>query len=325
MKKKTLHPITAARAVLSSEIAALTSAKGKLGSSFEKAISFLTASRGKVIFCGLGKSGLIAKKIAATFTSTGTQAIAIHPIDCLHGDLGMLSADDVVVFVSRSGTSHELLDLVPHFRRFGVPLLGIMESRTCLLGKECDSVLETGHVKEACPFNLAPTSSSTAALALGDALAVVLLKVKGFRKEDFALLHQAGALGRRLQLRVGDLMTVGEAVPQVKRQTSIQNAILEMTSKGLGMTTVVNPNKRPIGIVTDGDLRRLFQKKNYDLNVPVHKILQGRPKHISPDMLAAQALAIMETHSITSLICVDTSKKLAGVLHIHQLLKAGVV
>ncbi len=320
---KSFSALGEARRILLLESAAIQSVRKRLGSSFENAVELLLQVKGKVIFSGVGKSGLVARKISATFSSTGTPAIYLHPVDCLHGDIGVLSKEDAAVLISRGGHTQELLALIPSFRRFGVPVVGIVSSARSLLGKACDSVIEIGVLREACPFNLAPTASATATMALGDALAIVLLRKKGFGRDDFALLHQGGSLGRRLQLRVRDLMAAGDAVPRVRPNDPLREAILVMTSRNLGMTTVVEKG-RLAGILTDGDLRRILQKERYDLDAPVQRVMTRNPKTIIPDMLAAQALALMERFEITSLVCLE-NRKVVGVVHIHEILKAGVV
>lgn len=297
----------------------------RIGAAFEAAVDLLLRTKGKVILSGVGKSGIVARKIAATLSSTGTPAIYLHPVDCLHGDLGALSSKDVALLLSRGGKSDELLQLIPNFRRFQVPMIGVMASRRSDLGKACDVVLEMGNIQEACPFNLAPTSTTTAMMALGDALAIVLLRKKGFRREDFAVLHQAGALGRRLQLRVSDLMYTDRQLPKVLPSQALQEAILTMTSKNLGMTTVVDTKGRLLGVLTDGDLRRAFQKRKSPLSSPVSSVMSAKPKTVGPDTLAAHALALMEEHEITTLVCVSAGKRVEGVVHIHDIVKAGVV
>jgi arabinose-5-phosphate isomerase len=324
-KTETLQPLLIARQVISSEMKAIRDMSGRMGKSFENAAACLLKIKGKVIFSGVGKSGIIARKIAATFSSTGSPAIYLHPVDCLHGDLGVLTSDDAAIFISRSGNTEELLNLIPGFRRFNIPIICICGSRRSPLAKACDFVLELGPIEEACPFNLAPTSSTTATVVLGDALSIVLLKMKGFRKEDYALLHQAGTLGRRLQLRVADLMATGDFVPRVHKNESLRNAILSMTSKKLGMTTVVNESAKLIGILTDGDLRRILQNETCNLETPVYKLMTPHPKTVTKNTLAAQALTTMEQYEITSLVAVDENRKIDGVIHIHEIIKAGVV
>lgn len=320
----TFSALSEARRVLTLESAAIDAVAERLGSSFERAVDLLFQVKGKVLFTGVGKSGLVARKISATFSSTGTPAMYLHPVDCMHGDLGVLSNHDAAVVISRSGHTEELVEIVPSLRRFGVPVIGVMASARSRLGRSCDVVIETGTLREACPFNLAPTASTTATMAVGDALAIVLLRLKGFGKEDFALLHQGGALGRRLHLRVSDLMVTGEALPRVGLRDSLRDAIVTMTSKkNLGMTTVVGKG-RLVGILTDGDLRRILQKGHVDLQTPVERVMSRTPKTTTPETLAAHALAIMEKFEITSLVVVK-GKKPVGVVQLNEILKAGVV
>lgn len=324
-KKDAIEPVLAAKQVFASEIKAIQALSQNLGKSFENVVHCLLQVKGKVIFSGVGKSGLVARKIAATLSSTGTPSVYLHPVDCMHGDLGILTSEDAAILISRSGNTEELLNMIPGFRRFNVPIISICSNRRSSLGRASDFVLELGTIAEACPYNLTPTSSTTATMVLGDALAVVLLKMKGFKKEDYALLHQSGSLGRRLLLRVSDLMAAGDSIPVVSKNESLRNAILTMTSKNLGMTTVVDDKNKLIGILTDGDLRRILQGEACNLETATYKLMTTRPKTVTKETLAAQALAYMEQYEITSLVVVDKNNKVEGVIHIHDIIKAGVV
>ncbi|MGH7377553.1 MAG: KpsF/GutQ family sugar-phosphate isomerase, partial [Candidatus Methylomirabilales bacterium] len=285
----------------------------------------LHACRGRVVLTGMGKSGYIAQKIAATFSSTGTPALFLHPAEGVHGDLGMIVRGDVVVAISKSGETEELVSILPHIRRFGVPLVSLVGNPQSTLARESDVALDVSVKEEACPLNPAPTASTTAALAMGDALAVALLEQRGFREEDFALLHPGGSLGRRLLLRVRDLMHTGKALPLVREEATMREAILEISGKRLGMTAVVDAAGLLTGIVTDGDLRRALQKLPDLLTRRVADCMTHNPKTISRDELAARAVQVMEHYSITSLLVVGEEGRPEGVLHLHDLLKAGVV
>lgn len=315
-----------AKRVLQIEAEAVASLIGRLDDRFIQAVELLYACRGRVVLTGMGKSGFVAKKIAATFASTGTPALFLHPAEGVHGDLGMVVRGDVVVAVSNSGETPELIELLPYMKRFGVKLISLVGDPSSMLAKESDVFLDVGVKEEACPLNLAPTASTTAALAMGDALAVALLEKRGFQPEDFALLHPGGRLGRRLLLKVSDLMHVGEEVPRIGQEASMKEAILEMTSKRLGMTTVVDQDGRLVGIITDGDLRRALQKVGDDLlGRKASEFMTKNPKIIEKEELAAKAVQVMERYSITSLIIVDGEGRPEGVIHLHDLLKAGVV
>lgn len=315
-----------AKRVLQIEAEAVASLIERLDDRFIQAVELLYACRGRVVLTGMGKSGFVAKKIAATFASTGTPALFLHPAEGVHGDLGMVVRGDVVVAISNSGETPELIELLPSFKRFGVKLISLVGDPNSLLARESDVFLDVSVKEEACPLNLAPTASTTAALAMGDALAVALLEKRGFRPEDFALLHPGGSLGRRLLLQVGDLMHVGEEVPRIVQEASMKEVILEMTSKRLGMTTVVDEAGKLVGIITDGDLRRALQKVGDALlGKRASEFMTRNPKIIEKEELAAKAVQVMERYSITSLIIVDEEGRPEGVIHLHDLLKAGVV
>lgn len=316
--------IEEAKKVLSIEYQVVRSLISKIDESFVRAIDILYNCEGRIIVTGMGKSGLIGKKISSTFSSTGTPTFFLHPAEGGHGDIGVVTADDVVIAISHSGNTEEVMSLLPFFKRFGIKVIAITGDPDSILAKNSDVCLDVGVEKEACPLGITPTASTTATLVMGDALAMVLLKLRGFKKEDFALFHPAGSLGKRLLLRVGDLMHRSSENPVVNYKVSLKEAIYEMTSKGLGMTSVVDGQNRLVGIVTDGDLRRILEREKDPLNIPVGKLMIRNPKVIGEDVLAAEALRVMEYHSITSLIVIDDENRPYGTLHLHDILKAGI-
>lgn len=315
-----------ARRVLEIESRAIRLLGERLDDAFCRAVRLLRECRGKVVVTGIGKSGLISQKIAATLASTGTPAIFLHAVEGFHGDLGVLTRQDVVIAVSNSGETEEVTRLLAPIKRLGVPLIALTGKPNSTLGRHSDVVIDTGVEEEACPMNLVPTASTTAALAMGDALAVVLLSLRGFREEDFALLHPGGVLGRRLLYRVEDLMHVGEEIPWVSEETLLRDAIYVISSKRLGVTGVMDAEGSLVGVITDGDLRRGLEKKPDLLDRQARELMTRNPKRICKEELAARALRIMEQHAITSLFVVESeeSKKAVGILHIHDLLKAGI-
>ena len=319
-------PIEIAKRVLLIESDAIRALAERIGPEFEAAVKILKECRGKVVVTGLGKSGLVGQKISATFASTGTPSFFLHPAEGLHGDLGMLSKGDVVLALSNSGETEELLKLLPYFRRLGLSLIVMTGRKNSSLAKAADAVLDVSVKEEACPYNLTPTASTTAMLAMGDALALALLEEKGFKPEDFALLHPAGALGKKLLLKVSDVMRTGDQLPTVKPGAAMKEVILSMSSKMLGHTAVVEKGK-VIGVISDGDLRRAIEKFPDLFKLKAKDIMTKNPKSIGPDALAAEALAKMEKHSITALLVTQDpdSKRLVGIIHLHDLLKAGVV
>jgi len=321
-----MNPIDEGKTVLDIEQEAICALRDRLGAEFVGALELLYGTTGRVIITGIGKSGLVGRKIAATLSSTGTPSVYLHPAEGLHGDLGVVTTDDLVIAISYSGESDEILHLFPYFRWVGVKIIGMTGAPQSRLAKESDVVLDVSVEKEACPWNIVPTTSTTLVMALGDALAVALLKMRGFNLEDFAKRHPGGAIGRRVLLSVADLMHAGDECPRVELSTPIKDAIYEMTSKGLGMTTVVDGEGRLLGIVTDGDLRRIFQNHAAPLDVPVGEFIAGKslPRTIDADRLAAEALRVMEDSSITSLVVPDDEGRPRGVIHIHDVLKAGI-
>jgi len=291
---------------------------------FVKAVKEIYNSKGRVVFTGMGKSGLIARKIVATLNSTGTAAIFMHPTDALHGDLGMVRKDDIVIIISKSGNTEELLRLIPMFKRINVTLIGMLGSLDSKLAKECDIILNISVKEEACPYDLAPTASTTAALVMGDALAMVLLEMRGFTEEDFAMLHPGGSLGKRLSLHIEEIMIKGKDIPVVKENTSLKDTIYEISSKRLGTTCVVNDEGILTGIITDGDLRRLLEKTLDIKNLTAGDVMTRKPKTITKDKLASFAIQQMENYKITSLIVVDENYKPEGIVHLHDLVKLGL-
>lgn len=311
--------------VLEIEARAVRDLIERLDHRFEEAVRLLLGCAGKVVVSGMGKSGLIGQKIAATLASTGTPAFFLHPAEGVHGDLGMLARKDAVIAISNSGETEELLRLLPHVKRLNVPVIAMTGRPQSTLGKNSDVVLDISVAEEACPMGLAPTASTTATLAMGDALAIALLQARGFKEEDFAQFHPGGILGRRLLLKVRDLMHQGPAIPLVREEAPAREAILEMTSKKLGMTALVDGAGKLAGIVTDGDLRRFLEKGQDLAGAKACDLGSRNPKTIGPDELAARAVQVMEQHAITALIVVEDGRTIVGVIHLHDLLKSGVV
>ena len=297
----------------------------RLDARFLRAVDLLHGCRGRVIVTGMGKSGLVGRKIAATLASTGTPAYFLHPAEGIHGDIGMVACDDVVVALSNSGETDEVLAILPQLKRLGVPLILLTGTPGSALAKQSDVVLDVSVTEEACPMNLAPTSSTTAALAMGDALAMVLLDLRGIRAEDYAALHPRGTLGWRALFKVADLMHTGEAVPRVSEDAPMTTVIREMTDKGLGVTTVVDAAGRLVGIFTDGDLRRVHLRPGPIENLKARDCMTRSPKLIGADELAAKALQVLESLAITSLVTVDDAHRPVGIIHMHDILRAKIV
>ena len=311
--------------VLTIEAAGILGLREKLDANFARAVEILRGTRGKVVVTGMGKSGLIGRKIAATLASTGTAAFFLHPAEGIHGDVGMINRSDAAIVLSNSGETEEVLRLLPAFKRMGLPLIVLTGSPTSTLARHADAVLDVGVREEACPLGLAPTASTTAALAMGDALAVVLFEEKGFSAEDFARLHPGGALGRKL-LTVADLMHTGEAIPLVEKGTLLKDALFTISAKRLGVTGVLDGDGCLTGIITDGDVRRAMARGTDIFTATAGEVMTASPKRIAPTELAAAALRKMEEHAITSLLVCDPAepRRLIGIVHIHDLLKAGV-
>ncbi len=314
-----------ARRTLDIEQRALQGLLGRLGSGFAAACRILLGCRGRVVVSGMGKSGHVGGKIAATLASTGTPAFFLHPAEAGHGDLGMIARGDTVLALSNSGETAELVQLLPHLKRLGVPLVALTGRADSTLGRAADAVLEAGVDQEACPHNLAPTASTTAALALGDALAVALLEARGFSAEDFARSHPGGTLGKQLLLHVEDVMRRGDELPRVGPDTPLSAGLLEMSRKGLGMTTVVDPDQKLLGVFTDGDLRRALDAQLHLQNTTMRHVMTTGGHCIGAQELAASAARLMETHRITALPVVDAGMRLIGALNVHDLMRAGVV
>jgi arabinose-5-phosphate isomerase len=314
-----------ARETLDIEAAALLQAKSRLDDRFVKAVNLLLGVQGRVVVTGMGKSGHIGHKIAATLASTGTPAMFVHPGEASHGDLGMIQAIDVVLAISNSGESDELVAILPVLKRLGVPLLAMTGGLTSSLARHADIVLDCSVDKEACPLNLAPTASTTVQLAMGDALAVALLDARGFKPEDFARSHPGGALGRRLLTHVADVMRQGDAVPQVGPDAEFTTLMREMSSKGLGATSVTDAHGRVMGVFTDGDLRRLIEKGADLRGLKARDVMHAHPHTIRLGALAVEAAEIMEQRSITSILVVDDEGLLCGALNTNDLMRAKVI
>ncbi len=318
-----------ARRVLKIESEAVAALIDRIDDRFEQAVEMILNCEGRVVVTGMGKSGLIGKKIAATLASTGTPALFLHPAEGVHGDLGMVTRGDTVIALSNSGETEEIARMLPSLKRLGIRLIALTGNAESTLAKNSDVVINVGVKEEACPLGLAPTASTTAALAMGDALAVALLDKRGFREEDFACFHPGGTLGKRLLLRVQDLMHTGDAIPAVSEETLIKDAIYEISSKKMGVTSVLDSAGRLVGIISDGDLRRWMEKTEKTgenlLAKRAKDIMTKNPKVTKGEALAAEAVAIMEKNSITCLIVTNRDAKPEGVLHLHDLLKAGVV
>ena len=312
------------RQTLAIEAAAVEALKGRLGADFARAVALILGCKGRLIVSGMGKSGHVARKIAATMASTGTPAYFVHPAEASHGDLGMITRDDVLLALSNSGESEELLNILPAIKRQGAGLVAMTGNAQSTLACEADVHLDAGVAQEACPHNLAPTASTTAALALGDALAVALLDARGFSPEDFARSHPGGSLGRRLLTHVRDVMRDGERVPVVAPATPVTDAILAMSRGGLGLVAIVEAG-RVLGIFTDGDLRRAFEKRVDLQHGSIADVMHRSPWTIDPDRLAVEAVEMMEHHRINALLVVDRDGTLLGALNMHDLFAARVI
>jgi arabinose-5-phosphate isomerase len=314
-----------AREVLEIEADAVRTLSSRLDERFLDAVGLILACRGRVVVTGVGKSGHIARKIASTLASTGTPAFFLHAAEASHGDLGMITRDDVVLALSNSGTTDELLTIIPLIKRQGAKLIAVTGNADSALAGEADVHLDARVAKEACSLNLAPTASTTAALALGDALAVVLLEARGFDEKDFARAHPGGALGRRLLTHVSDVMRTGENIPSVPETASFFDVLLEMSRKGMGMAAIVDSSRKVLGIFTDGDLRRTLELKPDLRALKVTEIMKRGPRSIGPNRLAAEAVELMERHKINQLLVVSDAGELVGALNTHDLLRAKVI
>ncbi|HET7649672.1 MAG TPA: KpsF/GutQ family sugar-phosphate isomerase [Gammaproteobacteria bacterium] len=314
-----------AREVLDTEAAAVTALGPRLNEHFANACRLLLACQGRVVVTGMGKSGHIANKIAATLASTGTPAFYVHPGEASHGDLGMITGSDAVLALSNSGETGELLTILPLIKRLGVKLVALTGKPDSTLARAADVHLDVSVAQEACPLNLAPTASTTAALAMGDALAVALLSARGFTEEDFARSHPGGSLGRRLLLRVEDMMHTGERMPMVREGVTLSEALMEMTRKGLGMTAIVDAEQRVVGIFTDGDLRRALDREINVHRTRIDDVMTRNCTTVQADVMAGEALHLMESRKFNGLLVVDARQRLIGALNMHDLLRAGVV
>lgn len=319
------NTLSSARRTLSIEIAALKNLGDRLDGSFHRAVELVLACTGRVVVTGIGKSGHIGRKIAATLASTGSPAFFMHGVEAIHGDLGMLTPQDVVIAISYSGTAEELITVLSVCKRMGIPIIAITGNPQSELAGSAQVHLNVYVEQEACPLNLAPTASTTATMALGDALAVACLEARGFGAEDFARSHPGGALGRRLLTHVRDVMRHGQALPVVQAQTAIQTALEEMSHKGMGMTIVVNGNNEPIGIFTDGDLRRLISKVGDIRRLKVSDGMSLDPRSVTADALAVEAASLMESNKLSQVVVVNKQGKLIGALHMHDLMAAKVI
>jgi arabinose-5-phosphate isomerase len=318
-------PRALAARVLGLEAEAIRALIPRLDDAFDRATDLLGGCRGRVIVSGMGKSGLVGRKIAATLASTGTPAYFLHPAEGVHGDLGMVAKGDVILAISNSGETDEMLAILPPLKRLGTPVVLLTGNPRSALARQCEVVLDVSVAEEACPMNLTPTTSTTAVLAMGDALAMVLLNRRGLRPADYAALHPRGALGWRSLVRVRDLMHTGDDIPRVGEATGLKDVIVEMTTKRLGVTTVVDGEGRLVGVITDGDLRRVLLRDAPLLDVRACDCMTRRPKCIEDAELAAKALETMESFAITSLVIIDADGRPVGVIHMHDILRAKIV
>ncbi len=315
-----------AKRVLRIEADAVSALTEKLNSDFERAVELIYNSKGRVVVTGMGKSGLVGKKIAATLASTGTPAFFLHPAEASHGDLGMVTSDDVVIAISNSGETEELINLIPFLKRFNVGLISLTGNPDSTLSRVADVTIDVSVKEEACPLGIVPTASTTATMAMGDAIAVALLIKRGFKEEDFAFFHPGGSLGKKLFIKVMDLMHTGDALPLVYPDITMTEAIMEISSKRLGVAIVVNNHKEILGIITDGDLRRGIEKWGKAFfGMKAEEVMTRNPKTISEEELAVKALSVMEKHSITSLVVPDNKGRAKGIIHLHDILRQGIV
>ena len=314
-----------ARDVIAKEAGAVAGLLDRLDENFDKAVEAILATTGRVIVTGMGKSGIVAKKIAATFSSTGTPAFFLHPAEAIHGDLGIVTARDTVVAVSKSGDTAELHQIMPAFKRLGLTIILLTGSVDSPMARGSDIVIDCSVPSEACPNNLVPTSSSTAAVVMGDALAIALFRKRGFSAEDFAKLHPGGALGRRLLLRVSDLMHTGDKIPLVSETTTVTDTLIVMSRGRLGTAVVIDTAGKLAGIFTDGDLRRLSERGERFLDLPISRVMSKNPRTISPDAMLDEVLAKCEQHKITVMIALDADRRPVGIIHLHDVLQSKLV
>jgi arabinose-5-phosphate isomerase len=319
-----LSLLDSARRVIRMEAEAVHGLESTLGPWFERAIELLVSARGRVVTTGMGKAGLIARKVSATLSSTGTPSVFLHPAEAIHGDLGMVTQDDVIIAFSNSGQTEEIIRLLPSFKHIGAPMIAITSVADSDLAKHSDVALIIKIPREACPLNLAPTSSTTAMLVLGDTLALVLLETRGFGPEDYAIFHPGGSLGRRLLTKVADLMHAGDANPVVREDTPLRDAIVVMTSKKLAATSVANGEGRLVGFFSDGDLRRYLLKGTPNMEAPMRELMTRNPKVTSPDTMAVKALEVLREYKIIELPVVDHEHRPVGMIHLHDITRAGI-
>lgn len=312
------------REVIRIEARGLENLVDQVDESFEKAVNLIRRSKGRVIVTGIGKSGIVGRKIAATLTSTGTAAFFLHPTEGAHGDLGMVLKEDVVICISKSGNTEELAQLFPILKRLGVPIITMTANSESELAQKSDVTVSINVKTEACPFDLAPTASTTATMAMGDALAVALLELRNFSLEDFARLHPGGSIGLRLRLRIDDVMATGNRVPKVLPEIPLKDAIMEMTSKRFGATSVIDGEDKLLGIITDGDVRRLIERQKDLWDLRAEEIMTPAPITVKVGAMAADAFNLMKIQAINTLLVVDAEKHVVGIVHIHDLLKAGI-
>jgi arabinose-5-phosphate isomerase len=318
--------IETGKKVLKTEAEAVAGLIERIDARFERAVEMIFGSTGRVVVTGMGKSGLVGKKIAATLASTGTPAFFMHPAEASHGDLGMVTSDDVVITISNSGETEELAGLIPFLKRFNVGLIAMTGNPASTISKAADVNLDISVKEEACTLGIVPTASTTATLAMGDALAVALLLKRGFREEDFALFHPRGSLGKKLFIKVKDLMHSGKALPLVPPDTSLTAAVIEISSKRLGIAVVADADRKVLGVITDGDVRRGIERWGKDFfDMKAGDVMTKSPKGIPEDELAAKALSVMEKHAITVLVVPDAQNRIAGVIHLHDILRQGIV
>lgn len=329
MRKKTdsfENTLAVAKGVLKTEADAIYGLIKKLDRRFELAVEIIYFCKGRVVITGMGKSGLVGKKLAATLTSTGTPALFLHPAEASHGDLGMVTSDDVIIAISNSGETEEVLGLVPFLKRFNVRIIALVGNGKSALSKIADVALDVSVKEEACPIGVVPTASTTAAMAMGDALAVALLLKRGFKEEDFAVFHPRGSIGKKLFIKVKDLMHTGESLPLVSIKIPMSQAVIEMSSKRLGHAIVIDKAGKMLGVITDGDVRRGLEKWGGKLfELTAEDVMTKNPKTVSQEELAAKALAIMESYSITALVVPDHKNRPVGIIHLHDILKQGIV
>jgi len=317
--------IDSAKKVLTIEALSIQELKDRINEDFIRAVEIIHNSKGRVVITGIGKSGLVGRKIAATLASTGTPSFFMHPAEASHGDLGMVTEDDVVIAISNSGETEEILRLIPYLKYFNVKIIALTGNPQSTLAKQADVVLDVSVKEEACPFGFIPTASTTVTMAMGDAIAVALIMLNGFKKEDFAVFHPGGSLGRRMLTKVKDLMHTGEEVPVAYPDTLMLDAVLEISSKRLGVVVIVDENKRILGIITDGDVRRGVHRWGKELfELKASQIMTKNPKTINEEELAAVALSTMQKYSITSLVVPANDGTLKGLIHIHDILKKGI-